>query len=329
MLIIIDGSSLLSIAFYGTVPTGYHQAKTPEEKARILPELMQTSKGVYTNAVYSMCRTLLYLIEDQQPTHFAVAWDVGRNTFRKAIYPAYKANRPEKPEELKSQFILMQEVLRCAGVKQFMHRFFEADDFLGSLASKFESQIPVRVLTKDQDALQLVTEKTHVWLITSRAFELKKKYPQDSPDGSFEFSPDLVKEVYGITPEQIIEWKALAGDSSDNIPGIKGIGDKVAIPLLQEYGNLKAIFNAVKDETPFRGTCKRLGIRAPIKKLRDGQEDAFLSKKLATIHHPVINAELDDLILDVDKESLSKKLAELEFVSLVKKLYYMAEKSAV
>ena len=329
MLILIDGSSILSTAFYGTVPAGYYQAKTPEEKARILPKLMQTPDGIYTNGTYSMCRTLLYLIESQQPTHIAVAWDISRNTFRRALYPAYKANRPETPPELKSQYQLMQGVLRSAGIKQFMHKYFEADDFLGSLASKFESEIPVYILTKDQDMLQLVTEKTYVWLNTGRSQELKKQYPQDSPDGTFEFTPELVKEVYGIHPNQVVDKKALAGDSGDNIPGIKGIGEKVTVPLLQEYGDLKAIFNAVKDETPFRETCKKLGIRAPIKKLRDGQEDAYLSKKLATIQHPVINIGLDDLKLDLNKESLSKKFTELDFVSLTTKLYYMSEKSAV
>ncbi len=314
-LILIDGSSILSTGFYGTIPPGYHRAKTPEEKAKIMENALQ-SKGEYTNAVYSFCRTLLNLIENQQPTHIAVAWDMGRNTFRRILYPQYKANRPETPAELRSQYRLTQKLLLDIGIKQFMHKAFEADDFLGSLSSKFESQIPTYILTKDQDALQLVTKKTRLWLITSKACE----DAQISPPGTLEFTPEIVQKVYGITTKQVIDKKALAGDTSDNIPGIRGIGDKIAVALLQEYGTLRKIFNAAEDATPFKETCKRLDIKVPLKKLRDGHEIALLSKRLATIVKPPVSVELEGLRLNINQEALYRSFKELDFISLIRKL---------
>jgi DNA polymerase-1 len=137
-LILIDGSSVLSSCFYGTVPKDYYK-----DREQSLSKLLKTPDGVFTNGVYAMTRALVKIINQQQPSHLAVAWDVSRNTFRKALYPQYKATRKETPEELKSQYILMQDFLRAANILQFMDWHYEADDFLGSLAKRFENQIPV------------------------------------------------------------------------------------------------------------------------------------------------------------------------------------------
>ncbi len=195
-----------------------------------------------------------------------------------------------------------------------------SDDFIGRLSQQFESRIPVYIYTKDQDALQLVSDRTRVWLITSKAEDLKKIYGKSEgfvPNGAFEFTPLLVKEVYGLYPEQIIDKKALEGDPSDNIPGIRGVGEKAAVPLLQEFGTVEGIYDALEDEKHFKDICKDLGIRAPIKALTEGREMAFLSKTLATIKTDSLPVSLEDLQLRIDRYSLDLKFRELEFTSLV------------
>ena len=217
----------------------------------------------------------------------------------------------------------MQEVLQAAGIRQTMDSNIEADDFLGSLSKQFESRVPVYIYTKDQDALQLVSDRTRVWLITSKADELKKLYGKPEgfvPNGAFEFSPLLVQEVYGLTPEQIIDKKALEGDTSDNIPGVRGVGEKAAIPLLQEYGTVEGIYDALEDEKYFKEICKDLGIRSPIKALTEGREMAFLSKVLATIKTDYLPVSLDDLRLRIEETALNEKFRELEFNSLVSEI---------
>lgn len=164
-LLLVDGSSMLNSCFFGTVPKEYYRARTPEERRFILPRIMQTRSGVFTNGVYAMSKSLKNLVERCKPGYMAVAWDVSRETFRRGIYAEYKANRAETAPELKSQFAIMQEILRVAGVKQFMDQNLEADDYLGSLSKQFEKNTPVYIYTKDQDALQLVSDYTRVWLI--------------------------------------------------------------------------------------------------------------------------------------------------------------------
>lgn len=320
MLLLIDGSSILNSCFFGTVPQEYYRAKTPEEKRFILPRIMQTKTGIFTNGVFAMSKSLRNLVERCKPTHMAVAWDVTRDTFRRGLYPEYKANRAETAPELKSQFALMQEVLRAAGIMQFMDSNVEADDFLGSLSKQFESRVPVYIYTKDQDALQLVSDRTRVWLITSKSEDMKKVYGKSEgfvPNGAFEFTPLLVKEVYGLDPDQIIDKKALEGDTSDNIPGVKGVGEKAAVPLLQEYGTVGGIYDALEDEKQFKEVCKDLGVRSPIKALTEGRDMAFLSKTLATIKTDSLPVSLDDLRLCINQTVLNSKFRELEFTSLV------------
>ncbi len=319
-LILIDGSSLLNTYFWATVPREYLIAKTPEERQFYSKRIMQTSEGVYTNGVYAMTKSLLKLIEKQQPTHMAVAWDITRDTFRKKLYKDYKAQRKETLPELKSQFLLMQDLLKAAGISQFMSTEYEADDYLGTLAKRFEDQLPVFILTKDQDALQLVSNRTRLWLISKHEANWCKEYGIDSaPNGAFEFTPLLVKEIYGLFPTQIIDLKGLEGDPSDNIPGVHGVGAKSAVPLLQEYGTIESIYESLEDELTFKATCKSLGIRTPLKALREGKESAFLSKQLATIATDIPNCQnlsLADLELKIDQNSLSSFYQKLEFRSL-------------
>ncbi len=321
-LLIIDGSSILTTCFFATVPREYYYGKTPEEKQAALSRVMKTSNGICVNGVYTAMKSLTKLLNSQKPSHLAVAWDITRDTFRRRIYPEYKGNRAETVPELKSQFILMQELLEEANIQQFMDANLEADDLIGSLAKQFEQQLPTYIYTKDQDCLQLVSDYTRLWLNTGKADELKKEYNVSGiPDNCFEFTPMYVKEVYGLDPIQIIDKKALEGDTSDNIPGVKGVGEKACIPLLQEYGTIEMIYEALEDdEKSFKETCKALGVRSPVKALKEGKESAFMSKNLATIRCKNLEVTLDELTLVVNEIALNRKYKEFEFKSLVKQV---------
>lgn len=279
-LLIIDGSSLLSTSFYATA-TAYLMAKTDEDKEKALERLMKTSDGRYTNGVFPFMRTLLSLIKKNQPTHLAVVWDVSRQTFRQEIAGGtYKGTRKAAPHPLKEQFISTQNLLQGI-IPQFLSRrddeeVYEADDFAGSLAKRFQTEIPVFLHTKDEDYLQLVDSNTRVWLGSSKADKMFEdlnlnRQEFNVPDGFFEFTLSTLKDIKGLKPYQIVEYKALCGDTSDNIPGVKGVGEKAVIPLLQEYGTIEAIYETIenlsaKEEKELKKFFKEsLGIgRSPI-----------------------------------------------------------------
>ena len=339
-LLVIDGSSLLTTQYY---------AKTQEEKQQYYHKIMKTSKGVYTNAVYGFLRTFFRILKDQAPAYTAVAWDMTRDTFRREIWPDYKGNRAELAEPLEEQFSLCQQVLQKMHVPQFMDPRYEADDFAGSLAARFESEIPVRILTKDQDYLQLVTDRTHLWLMHSTAEktdELYRKYHLDkktvnAPDRAFELTPDLVLQEYGVLPEHVNSLKGLQGDSSDNIKGVPGVGPQTAVRLIREYGTVDALYDALKDmdkekEAFLKADWKnRLGItRSPLNfllKTSDtelvGEKAARISEKLATIKKDIdLGAlTLSDLRTGLDETGVQSVLVDLEFDSL--KQEYQPEKA--
>ena len=279
-LLIIDGSSLLSTSFYATA-TAYLMAKTDEDKEKALERLMKTSDGRYTNGIFPFMRTLLSLIKKNQPTHLAVVWDVSRQTFRQEIAGGtYKGTRKATPHPLKEQFISTQNLLQGI-IPQFLsgrddEEVYEADDFAGSLAKRFQTEIPVFLHTKDEDYLQLVDSNTRVWLGSSKADKMFEdlnlnRQEFNVPDGFFEFTLSTLKDIKGLEPYQIVEYKALCGDTSDNIPGVKGVGEKAVIPLLQEYGTIEAIYETIenlsaKEEKELKKFFKEsLGIgRSPI-----------------------------------------------------------------
>ena len=279
-LLIIDGSSLLSTSFYATA-TAYLMAKTDEDKEKALTRLMKTSDGRYTNGVFPFMRTLLSLIKKNQPTHLAVVWDVSRQTFRQEIAGGtYKGTRKATPHPLKEQFISTQNLLQGI-IPQFLsgrddEEVYEADDFAGSLAKRFQTEIPVFLHTKDEDYLQLVDSNTRVWLGSSKADKMFEdlnlnRQEFNVPDGFFEFTLSTLKDIKGLEPYQIVEYKALCGDTSDNITGVKGVGEKAVIPLLQEYGTIEAIYETIenlsaKEEKELKKFFKEsLGIgRSPI-----------------------------------------------------------------
>lgn len=344
-LFIFDGSSLLNQAFYGTLPGEYFRVKTEEEKEEILNNVLRTSSGAYVNGVFTMVKIFLNFINTYHPTHVAVCWDISRNTFRKKLYPEYKGTRDETKIQLKEQFITMQKLLRQMNIPQFMDSNFEADDFIGSLAKRFEKKIPVYLITKDQDALQLVNDYTRLWYYkTTKADAMYKELGINEPNvpkDTFEFTPMYVEYFYGVSPRQIPDYKALIGDTSDNIPGVNGLGEKSVVPLLQEYGDIETIYDQLEeysrfiDEKPpknvekqMKELWKALGISNPLKKLfgtdknGDSNKDlAYLSKELAVINtdiQAVSEVFLDDLLLIIDKAGMYDGFKELEFKSLLK-----------
>lgn len=283
-----------------------------------------------------MTKILLNLGSKFSPSHFAVAWDVSRDTFRRKLYPAYKGHRGEIPDELATQFSLMQELLHSMGVAQFKWEEFEADDILGTLSRKFDCELPVTILTKDQDALQLIREGTRVWLHTSKAKEYMERFgftPKTYPvlNGFFEFTTHTFREVYQLEPIQMVDKKALEGDTSDNIPGVYGVGEKAVIPLLREFGTVEALYERIENLNPnelveMKAFMKELGIaRPPLSYLlkepsEDGQlagkDAAMLSKRLATIvtDIPYLDSvQLKDIEWSLNHEAMTQKFAELEF----------------
>lgn len=338
--ILIDGSSMLVTNYYGNLPKALLFEKDPEKKEKLFSQIMHNDKGQYTNAMYGMMRTILKIIEEQKPTHMMFAFDKTRDTFRREKYPDYKGNRGETPQPLKEQFVNMENLLKDMGFQVLCDDRFEADDLVGSVVSKFEKEIPSYIITKDHDYLQLVSDYTRVWLIQTKqetADELLNKYGAEFgwnkklsaiPDKAFEVTPKLCLSEYGVKPCQIPDLKGIQGDTSDNIPGVKGVSS-AAIPLLAEYGTVEGIYEAIeacpdaKAQKELNTYWKEsLGIsRSPLKALIQYKDMALLSKDLAAIRRDYeFSQTLDDFKINIDKEKALKEFENYGFKSLVDKL---------
>lgn len=254
-LVLIDGNSLINRAFYA------------------LP-LLSNSNGEYSNAVYGFCNILIKLIEQEQPKYMAVAFDLGEPTFRHKLFADYKAGRKKMPDELAMQLPILKNVLKSMNIKIFEQPGVEADDLIGSLAKKFNTQ--TIIVSGDRDLFQLVDDSTSVWFTKRGITETISVTPQN------------IKEVYGVLASQVVDLKSLMGDSSDNIKGVTGIGEKTAKTLIEQYGSLDGVYSHIDEQ---KGATKQ--------KLIDGKEDAYLSQTLATINTQVaLDVSLDDLTYD-------------------------------
>lgn len=343
-MLVIDGSSLLSTQYYGNMPNSIKFESDESKRRAMYNQLLHTSDGRYTNGVYGFFRYLFNVLRNQKPSHLAIAWDLSRNTFRKDIYPEYKGTRKDTPEPLKQQFATCQDVIEKMGITQFRDERYEADDFCGSIARRFEKELPVRILTKDKDYFQLITDSTNIFFLLSskdKVLDLFNKYDMDIqkynfPDKTFRFNRKVLFDEYGYTPETAVTVKALAGDPSDNIKGVPGIGEDVAIKLAQEYKTVEALYAAVeglsKQQTSdLKQHWKDIGIkRAPLTPLLKesdtelvGKKSALLSQKLATIKTDIdldeyffFGASLDEFKVSIDPVRAKEILAELEIKSI-------------
>jgi len=281
-LVLIDGHSLAFRAFHA------------------LPPDMSAPTGELTNAVFGFTSMLLNVLRDQQPEYVAVAFDVGR-TFRHDLYNAYKGHRERTPEELHTQVERIKEVVTALNIPIFTREGFEADDILATLARQAAAQgVDTLIVTGDRDILQVVDDHIHV-LTSGRFFS-----------DTILYTPESVKARYGLEPIQLVDYKALLGDKSDNIPGVKGIGEKSAADLLQRYGTLDAIYANIDEVTPNRVQTA----------LKAGREDAELSRKLGQIITDVpTTLDLEACrTRQYDRQKIVSLFQELAFRSLVDKL---------
>ncbi len=283
-LLAIDANSILNRAFYGV-------------------KLLSTSTGEYTNALVGFLNILQKLLSELSPDEVAFAFDLPGGTFRHKMYDGYKAQRKGMPPELAGQLPLIKQILTLMGYKILEMSGFEGDDILGTLAGACGQEDTCIIATGDRDALQLVRDNVTVVLASTKA------------GGAVytPMTPEAIQEQYGITPMALLELKALMGDSSDNIPGVAGIGEKTALPLVAKYGSLEKIF---EDVASLEATA---GVKT---KLEKGRESAFLSRDLARIRTDVpIPTDPDSLKRgEVQTGKLHDLLAGLEMFSHIKRL---------
>ena len=216
-LALVDGNSIANRAFYGIMGN----------------KMLMTKDGKYTNAVYGFLAILFKLLEDEKPDYIAVAFDLKAPTARHKMYEGYKANRKGMPEELAQQMPIIKETLRAMNIDIIEKEGYEADDVLGTLSRYGEKQgLEVTILSGDRDTFQLATDKVTIRIPRTKGGKTETDL----------FNREHIKEVYGLEPKQLIEVKGLQGDTSDNIPGVPGIGEKTALKLIQEYGSIQNLY---------------------------------------------------------------------------------------
>ena len=323
---------MLSTSYYGNLPKSILFAKTEEEKEKYYEQILHTSDGKYTNAMFTMLRTLLGIYKKVKPEYVAFVFDKTRDTFRRTELGAdfYKANRKETAKPLKEQFIQMEEFLQEIGCAVFMSDDYEADDYAASLVEKFEGpDLQTYVLTKDHDYFQVVSEYTRMWRVVNKdkLEQLKKDYGffgsdvyESLPANVFEYTPEIVYAEEGVYPQQIPVLLAITGDPGDGIPGCKGVSSAAA-PLVDEYKSLDEIYAAIDDcegaakkEKELNGFWKEyLGIgRSPLKALKTNR---------ATMRRDIdIDCGIEDLKLRIDIEKLKDELKRYEMSSLIKEV---------
>ena len=278
-LLVIDGNSILNRAFYGI-------------------RLLSNKNGLYTNAIYGMINIIMKQIEDVRPDYAAVAFDLKAPTFRHKMYDAYKAGRHAMPDELRVQFPYAKRVLNEMGLTVLEKEGYEADDILGTLAKMAESrEMEAFVLTGDRDSLQLITDKTTVLLATNKDTLVMDK--------------NAFFEKYGVDASQFVDVKALMGDSSDNIPGVAGVGEKTALKLISDFGSLDNIYANLPSD--------KIGKSVNVK-LAENKDNAYLSRTLAQICTEVpLENDFEDLKYRGFSPDACELFTELEFSGFIKK----------
>lgn len=283
-LLVIDGNSILNRAFYGV-------------------RMLTTKDGKFTNGIFGFMNILLGMLEEYKPDSVAVAFDVKSPTFRHEMYDAYKGTRKPAPSELIEQFPTLKELLGYLGFTVVEKPGYEADDILGTLSAACGKDDFCYIATGDRDSLQLVRDNVNVLLATTKM----------GKSTTVKYDTEKIREVYGVTPEQLIDIKAIQGDTSDNIPGVAGIGEKGAAELIQKFGSIENIYENLSD----------LDIKPGMKvKLETSKDNAFLSKKLGTIclTAPVDTDLSSYLIKEADAVKATNLLASLEMFKILNRL---------
>jgi DNA polymerase-1 len=281
-LVLIDGNSIAYRAFFA------------------LP-LLNNDKGIHTNAVYGFTMMLMKIIEDEKPTHMLVAFDAGKTTFRHKTFGEYKGGRQKTPPELSEQFPYIRELLDAYGIKRYELENYEADDIIGTLALAAEKdEYEVKVISGDKDLTQLSSANTTVGITRKGITDIE------------EYTPEHINEKYGLKPQQIIDMKGLMGDTSDNIPGVPGVGEKTAIKLLKEFSTLENLLESIDQVS---GNKLK-------EKLEEFKDQALMSKELATIERNApVEIDVENILYEgFTREKLIALFKELGFHSLLDKL---------
>jgi len=284
-LILIDGNSILNRAFYGTMNS----------------KLLMTEDGTYTNAIYGFLSIMFKILEDIKPEYMVVTFDLKAPTHRHKLYESYKANRKGMPNELASQMPILKEILKAMNIEVVEKEGYEADDVIGTLAKwGQENSLDVTILTGDRDSFQLIDE--HIKVRIPHTIQGKTE--------TEDFTVEKVIEKYGLPPKKLIEIKGLAGDTSDNIPGVPGVGEKTAINLIKEYGSIEEIYNQINN---IKGKLKE--------KLEQNVEQAYLSRTLGTIDiNAPIEKKLEDMkVEEWDREKVSQIFTRLKFTRFIER----------
>lgn len=280
-VILVDGNNLLFRSYFATAYTG---------------NTMRNSKGFPTNGLYGLVNMLNKIIREEKPEYMLVAFDKGK-TFRHEKYLDYKGGRNETPDDLKKQFSVAKKLVPLMGIKCFEIDNYEADDIIGTYSKMalIDPEIETTIVSSDKDLLQLINEETEVKLLKQKDY--------------IRMNEETFIDTYGIKPIRMIDLKGLMGDASDNIPGVKGIGEKTALKLLQEYDSLENVYDNIDN---IKGATKQ--------KLIDGKESAFMSKDIATIYNEVpVTYSLEELKYDgPDVNGLREMYSDLEFYSFLK-----------
>ena len=281
-LVLIDGHAILHRAYHA------------------FPSTLRTRKGEVVNAVYGFTRILLKVIEDLDPEYLAVTFDLPQPTFRHQEFLGYQAQRPQMDNELKDQIKRVRQVVKTLNIPAFSSSGFEADDVIATLAKQAQKKsLETIIVTGDKDIMQLINKAIKVYAPVKGFSQAKL------------FGEKQVKEALGVKPSQIVDYKALVGDSSDNYPGVPGIGPKTATLLLDEYKNLTTIYKSLNKIKPRVAQL-----------LKDGKQSALLSQKLAQIvtNAPVRLVLKDCKLKDYNQEKVIELFQELEFRSLINHL---------
>ncbi|MFZ5820545.1 MAG: DNA polymerase I [Chloroflexota bacterium] len=284
-LYLIDGHALAYRMYYALTAGGSNT------------QSWHTSKGEPTAGIYGFAREMIRILEQEQPEYMAVAFDTGK-TFRDEMYPEYKATRAKMPDDLRPQIERIRQMVDAFNLPRLEMEGYEADDVLGSVAKQAAAQgLGVKIITGDRDLLQLVGARTAVYVA--------------GDDKTFVTEQDVLASKFGVRPDQVVDYKAIVGDKSDNIPGVPGVGEKTALGLLEKFGTLDEIY-AHLDEVETRWRAK----------LEDGKASAWLSRDLATIRTDLpVNLDLEHARANqLDAAALTAFFTELEFRSLLKKV---------